>query len=291
MFGWQRQRSLPQPEDARTIQFESHRGELAFIYQLEHDPTVLEYYDRPGAIKLTYQSKAGRRVGVLHTPDFFVLREDSCGWVECKVEDRLAELDEHMPLRYVRCADGTWSCPPGETYAEQFGLFYRIHSSVQINWVYQRNLRFLEDYLRGPGLTVPSETAATVRATVMRIPGISLLDLLHSLRQGTADDVYFLLVTDQIYADLTLAPLAKPDRVQVFLDQGIAQAYAICICLRTRSHAHLSCLFMKEHHCCGMGNPGQFSIWEKQPPPFFQRTNRSVPSLMMCSTPCWNKES
>lgn len=23
-----------------TIQFESHRGELAFIYQMEHDPTV-----------------------------------------------------------------------------------------------------------------------------------------------------------------------------------------------------------------------------------------------------------
>ncbi|MFL5657245.1 MAG: hypothetical protein ACJ8CB_24055 [Ktedonobacteraceae bacterium] len=30
-----------------TIQFESHRGELAFIYQMEHDPTVLEFYDQP----------------------------------------------------------------------------------------------------------------------------------------------------------------------------------------------------------------------------------------------------
>jgi len=28
-----------------TIQFESHRNELARIYELEHDPDVLEYYD------------------------------------------------------------------------------------------------------------------------------------------------------------------------------------------------------------------------------------------------------
>jgi hypothetical protein len=30
-----------------TIQFESHRVELARIYELEHDPDVLEYWDQP----------------------------------------------------------------------------------------------------------------------------------------------------------------------------------------------------------------------------------------------------
>src|SRR6266566_103860 len=41
-----------------TIQFESHRNELAMIYQLEHDSAVLEYFDQPGPpMKLTYQSK------------------------------------------------------------------------------------------------------------------------------------------------------------------------------------------------------------------------------------------
>jgi hypothetical protein len=30
-----------------TIQFESHRVELARIYELEHDPAVLEYWDQP----------------------------------------------------------------------------------------------------------------------------------------------------------------------------------------------------------------------------------------------------
>src|SRR5437763_17072748 len=56
-----------------TIQFESHRGELAFIYQMEHDPTVLEFYDQPEAIKLVYPGKTGKPVGLFHTPDFFLL--------------------------------------------------------------------------------------------------------------------------------------------------------------------------------------------------------------------------
>ena len=74
------------------IQFESHRGELAAIYQFEHDPVVLEFYDQPPALKLTYPSKKGRQVGVLHTPDFFVIREDGGGWIECKMEEHLVDV-------------------------------------------------------------------------------------------------------------------------------------------------------------------------------------------------------
>lgn len=37
-----------------TIQFESHRVELARIYELEHDPGVLEYWDQPPSFKLEY---------------------------------------------------------------------------------------------------------------------------------------------------------------------------------------------------------------------------------------------
>jgi len=105
------------------IQFESHRGELAAIYQFEHDPVVLEFYDQPPALKLTYPSKKGRQVGVLHTPDFFVIRQEGGGWIECKMEAHLLQLTEQMPHRYVHTPDGGWSCPPGEAYAERLGFF------------------------------------------------------------------------------------------------------------------------------------------------------------------------
>src|SRR4030095_12363930 len=106
-----------------TIQFESHRGELAAIYHFEHDPAVLEFYDQPGPIKLVYPSAKGKPIGGLHTPDFFVLRADGCGWIECKMEDQLVQLAERLPHRYVRNADGSWHCPPGESDAQPLGFF------------------------------------------------------------------------------------------------------------------------------------------------------------------------
>ncbi|HEX3642761.1 MAG TPA: Mu transposase C-terminal domain-containing protein [Ktedonobacteraceae bacterium] len=209
-----------------TIQFESHRGELAAIYQFEHDPTVLEFYDQPSAIKLVYPGKKGKHVGVLHTPDFFVLREESCGWIECKMEDHLVQLTERMPHRYVRTADGNWSCPPAEAYAQRFGVFYSIQSSAQIDWVYQRNLRFLEDYLRCSRPHVEMAMRDAIRACVMRKPGLTLLELLKEQQTGTADDIYFLIATDVLSVDLSDIPLADPEHVQVFVDHEQAQAYA-----------------------------------------------------------------
>src|SRR5215831_7033393 len=76
-----------------TIQFESHSNELATVLEYEHDPDCLEFYDQPQpSILLEYQARNGRRLRVLHTADFFVLRTGSAGWVECKTEEDLVGL-------------------------------------------------------------------------------------------------------------------------------------------------------------------------------------------------------
>ncbi|WP_179076303.1 TnsA endonuclease N-terminal domain-containing protein [Nostoc sp. C057] len=68
-----------------TIQFESHRGELAHIIdKLEHNRQVLEYYDQPPPIELNYISKSNRQVRTSHTPDFFVIEVNWVGWEEFK---------------------------------------------------------------------------------------------------------------------------------------------------------------------------------------------------------------
>jgi putative transposase len=124
-----------------TIQAESHRVELAGLYEYEYDPLVLEFYDQPPAIKLVYESKNGRQVSVWHTPDYFVIRTDAIGWEEWKTEQGLERLAETMPHRCSRDAVGQWRCPPGECFAERFGLFYRLRSSAEIDWVVQRHRR------------------------------------------------------------------------------------------------------------------------------------------------------
>src|SRR5271166_1554338 len=91
-----------------TIQFESHRVELPFIYEAEHDSQVFEYYDQPSSIPLVYRAVNGRRLSVMHTPDYFVLREGSACWIECKTEEDLEALASRNPNRYSRDIGGKW---------------------------------------------------------------------------------------------------------------------------------------------------------------------------------------
>ena len=65
----------PSRKMGATIQFESHRVELPAIFELEYDDNVLEYYDQAPSIKLDYCSADGKRLGVLHTPDFFAIHK------------------------------------------------------------------------------------------------------------------------------------------------------------------------------------------------------------------------
>ncbi len=226
-----------------TIQFESHRDELAAVFLMEHDPEVVEFYDQPGRIKLRYQGSK-KHVGVWHTPDFFVLRKDEAGWVECKMEETLLHLAEAHPHRYHHNPDGTWSCPPGEAYAHPLGLFYRLRSSRENDWTYLRNLRFLEEYLRGPRPALGAEVVESICAAVMRKPGMTLFELLGTQPSEHADDIYFLMVTDHLYVDLSRMALASPERVQVFPDRQMAVSYAT-LPPSSQQFPHPSTLFMR----------------------------------------------
>ncbi len=95
-----------------TIQFESHKVELPFIYQLEHSEDVLEYYDQPPPFKIKYASASGRNLGVIITPDFFVIRSSGAGWVECKTERELEKLAQKSPHRYQIDTSDNWQSPP-----------------------------------------------------------------------------------------------------------------------------------------------------------------------------------
>lgn len=200
-----------------TIQFESHRVELAGIYEMEHDSDVLEYFDQPAPIKLDYKSAAEKRMGVLHTPDFFVIRKEKAGWEEWKTEEDLKRLTERNANRYRHGEDGKWYCPPGEAYAERLGLYYRVRSSAEIDWVFQRNIQFLEDYFRADSPAIAAACREIAVAHVSATPGLSLEDLLQVTKETVpADEVFIMIATDILHVDICAAPLAEPSRVSVF---------------------------------------------------------------------------
>jgi putative transposase len=206
------------------IQAESHRNELAGIYEKEYDPETLEYYDQPSRIKLMYEAKNGRRVGIWHTPDYFVIRSDSIGWEEWKTEAELPRLAEQMPRRYVQ-EGHVWHCPPGEEHAAQFGFFYRVRSSDEIDWGLQRNLLFLEDYLRTDKKGLDENVVSSTVSLVAEHFGITLQEIL-AIGKIPSDIIFAMIARGQLYVDLHTIPLAEPQRVRVFRDQETAQGYA-----------------------------------------------------------------
>ncbi len=210
-----------------TVQAESHTVELCFARDAEHDEDVCEYYDQPAAIWLRYCSKEGRQVRpVHHTPDYFVLWRDRAGWVECKQEAELRRLEEWNPNRYCRKADH-WCCPPGEHYAMSLGLCYQVYSSTEVNWVWQDNLDFLQDYLRTDADLVTDDAARQIRALVEEEPGVSVAHVLGRLTRATADDLYALIAAGRLYVDLHTLRLSDRDHATVYPDAGVVQASRI----------------------------------------------------------------
>ncbi len=203
-----------------TIQFESHRVELAAIYELEHDRDVLEYYDQPPTFKLDYLSATGRHLGILHTADFFVIRQKTAGWEECKTAEELVQLAQRSENRYQSVDGGGWRCPPGEAHAQPLGLYYRVRSSGDINWVFQRNIQFLEDYLRGE-VTVASTAREAVIARVGARSGLPLQDLFENVAGiATRDDIHALIAVGEIHVNLCGKSLTEPGTVLVFRNEA-----------------------------------------------------------------------
>src|SRR5579859_662757 len=188
-----------------TIQFESHRVELAAVHEMEYDATCLEYFDQPPSIILDYCSANGRHLTVRHTPDFFVIRETCAGWEEWKTEDELQRLAAHNPNRYL-CNEGVWHCPPGEVYASRLGLYYRVRSSKEIHWGFQRNIQFLQDYLRTNPDSINAMTRHRLVAYAHVQPGISLAEFIQGSKDfAKTDDIYLMIAHGLLYVDLYAA--------------------------------------------------------------------------------------
>jgi putative transposase len=202
---------------------------------MEHDPQVLEYYDQPLQLDLTYAAKSGRTTTVKHTPDFLVCTADGVWLEEWKSEDKLLELAIAQPHRYQRDTQGLWRCPPGEAAAAQLGLRYRVRSSAQVSPQAIRNLIFLDEYCAAP--EVDHEIAQGVIDRVRSTPGLSLAALLVQVPHVSLDTVFTLITRSQLYADLSATPLIEHDAVHLYANRATAEVHALLLASQVSSTA------------------------------------------------------
>ncbi len=193
------------------IKAESTKVEFPFLLQAEHDQEILEVWDQPPSIPLEYLDRRGHLQQPLHTADYFLFRDTSAGWVECKPAQELSRLAQKQPNRYVQDEHATWRCPPGETYAAKYGLTYHVWASDQVNWAMQDNTLYLEDYYQHlEQLVVPQETLQHLHKLVDEHPGITLSDLRATTPDIPADFINIAIAKHALYVDLTTHRLSEP---------------------------------------------------------------------------------
>lgn len=203
-----------------SIQFESQHVELWGIYTMERDDDVLEYYDQPTRIQLHYRACSGRKTSPWHTPDFFVLRQESAGFEEWKPTASLDKLAVRMPQRYQRSVTGQWQCPPGEIAAKLLGLSYRVRTSAEYHPFYIQNLKFLQDFWTHP-FSIEATLEAQVLESLRVYPGVSVKSLLEAHPNLSVDVIWAMLTQQRLFTDLSATSLMSWD--QVFLYRSEAE--------------------------------------------------------------------
>ncbi len=199
------------------IKAESAKVEFAFLLAAEHDDAILEIWDQPPSIPLEYLDKRGRLQRPMHTADYFIFGREECGWIECKPTEELLKQEKTRPNRFVRDQQGTWHCPPGETFAATYGLTYRVWSSDQINWVAQDNAIYLEDYYQDlERLHIPEQTLAVLSQLVDAQPGITLADLREAAEDIPADLINIAIARHDLFVDLGRYRLSEPQHTPIF---------------------------------------------------------------------------
>lgn len=130
-----------------------------------------------------------------------------------------------QPNRYVKNQDGQWSCPPASEQSQLLGCYYRIRSDAEIDWIKYRNRQFLKSYTEQK-YQIRTEVADAIKILVKSQPGITYLKLLQ-YQNISPDDINALLATEELYIDLSAAPLAEPEKVHIFRHKETALAYTL----------------------------------------------------------------
>lgn len=128
------------------VQAESRTVELAFVEYCEHDPEVRFFLCQPGELYVYITDSRGRRRRVRHIPDYLILDDKGFFLVECKPLEKLRRDVAKPNPRFTKDVSG-WRWPAAEVAASELGIGYRVFSSEQVNDIWLRNIRFLQDYV------------------------------------------------------------------------------------------------------------------------------------------------
>jgi transposase InsO family protein len=232
--GTQGRHHISEPDGQPSAEQFYSQVERAFQLMLEADETTYELWPAPSPVEYRYNSPEGEAHTQRLVPNTFRLGAEGAGWEEWLDEEALTERARATPQRYA-FADGVWRCPLGEEYSAQYGLYYRVRSTEEINRVLASNLDLLSRYREEGAAVADGSVATLIEDIVSEYQGIRLDDLLKRIEvvgevgmgQPLVDAVYVMLASRRLYVDLLGARLSAADQVRVYTDQSSAKVSAV----------------------------------------------------------------
>lgn len=205
-----------------SLQYESHKGELAFLYLAHYNENTKYIVDQPCTLELEFTLRDGRRGGCKYTPDFLWIYEVA-DFVEFKTEEELLKLSSD-PARigtdncYLRDESGKWTRPAAAKAAAKMGFGFRIVSNAEFSPQLLNNLQFLEDYFSPNANRDPLGAEDRIIDAVAKNPGIQIRELtsILNLSSHQLDTLYFLIAHKVLWVDLAGEPIAPNYTAHVF---------------------------------------------------------------------------
>ena len=215
---------------------EANQTEYAAMVDWDHDLDTEEFYPQPPAINITHFVKtSSRRTTHPTTPDYFRITKTAFTFVECKKEDALLLLAKETPDRYQQQPDGTWRSPPAELAAAEFGCKFELRSSAQNNWTLLENVELLKEYYMDTPSQVSTEARRLLKERLGTAGWISAFDLIHHEPAIAADDLYLMLVRQEVFFPLQELRLTDQERALFFRDKTTYLAYSTFLSCKTRN--------------------------------------------------------
>lgn len=207
---------FPSTKMGGTIQAESRTVELPWLYQWEQDAEVLEFWDQPTPMQLSYQNANGKNLSFDVTFDYLLIRKNKIQLIECKSEEDMQTLAIKDSVRWKRDAQGNWTSPPAEAQAKLRGFEFLILTPRQISPVLYQNLIYLSDYILAGSHEAHNAENQLVLRRIEVTPGITMGALLGGNGDVSVDVVLAMIARKQIHVDLSSANLREPDLVHLY---------------------------------------------------------------------------
>ncbi|WP_067521937.1 Mu transposase C-terminal domain-containing protein [Endozoicomonas ascidiicola] len=239
--------------------------EKALQIMSEMKPSVRGIFDQPITFQISPVMKNGKRQGIRHTPDAFLVEEDAVSFVECKRVAELMELCEKYPDRYIYDeVEGCFRSPVMERELKRTGVKYRFFTDADCNPKLLANIRHLLDYIRvlKKKEAVSSEIEQACVSFIGSSPTMTISEFLVGHPALKIDHVLQLVASGALYVAMERELLSEPETCRVFTSKSACQVYITTRDVKPSNGFHFksSEMAVKEGMVCQRG--GQ--VWKLQ---------------------------